>query len=156
MIRAFAACFVLVTAVLLSIAAQAFSEQDREKLSIRGECPDCDLSGADLSGGSFHGADFSRANLRGANLTDAVLVDANLQAANLSASNLSGASMGNAALVGADLTGAVLSNADISGADLGSAVGLTQAQLDQTCDHGSEAPKIVVLPAGLRIRPCFQ
>ena len=156
MLRVFAACFALATCMLLSFAANALSEQDRVKLSVRGECPNCDLSGADLSGESFHGADFSRADLRGANLTDAVLVNANLRSTNLSRSNLTGASMGNAALIGAELTGAVLTDADVSGADVSNTVGLTQAQLDQTSDDGSEAPKIVMLPAGRSIRRCFE
>ncbi|MFE6504642.1 pentapeptide repeat-containing protein [Kitasatospora sp. NPDC057738] len=69
-----------------------------------------ELRGADLFGARLRGAD-----LRGANLRGALLV----------AADLSGADLRLADLVGADLR-----DADLAGADLGTALFLTQAQLN--------------------------
>lgn len=68
------------------------------------------LRGADLMGKHFRGADLRRANLRGAYLIGA---------------DLRGADLGLADLIGADLRGA-----DLRGADLGTALFVTQPQLD--------------------------
>ncbi|HEX3782075.1 MAG TPA: pentapeptide repeat-containing protein [Pseudonocardiaceae bacterium] len=79
--------------------------------------------GADLAGARLSGAD-----LRGANLRGAYLIAADLRGADLHT---------------ADLTGADLRDADLSGADLGTAVFLTQAQLNSA--RGDAATR---LPAG--------
>lgn len=139
----------------MSAQALAFNEADRQRLAFANECSSCDLSGLDLSNGSFHGGDFSLSNLAGANLADAVLATANLQESNLRGTNFSGAELDRASFSGADLTGANLSNTDISGADFSGVKGLTQAQLDQTCDDGSADPAFIRLPEGLTVKRCF-
>jgi uncharacterized protein YjbI with pentapeptide repeats len=96
-----------------------------------------------------------KSNLAGVNFSNAVLLEANLSGSNLRGANFNGADLGGAKLVGADLTGADLTQADISGTDFSRARGLTQGQLDQTCDDASLAPRFVRLPAGLSVRKCF-
>lgn len=141
--------------MMLTSQVWAFSEQDRQRLAAANECSGCDLSGLDMSNGSFHGGDFSRSNLAGANFSEAVLATANLQNSDLRGANLSGAELDRATLTGADLTGANLADTDISGADFSGVKGLTQAQLDTTCDDGSADPAFIQLPEGLRVRQCF-
>lgn len=83
-------------------------------------------NGADLSRADLTGRDFRGADLRGANFRGAFLLGADLTGADL---NL------------ADLTGADLRAADLRRADLGTAIFLTQAQLDAaTGDHGTRLP----------------
>jgi uncharacterized protein YjbI with pentapeptide repeats len=69
-----------------------------------------ELRGADLIGKNLDGADLRRASLRGAGLIGATLRGADLR--------------------GADLTGADLRGADLAGARLGTAIFLTQAQVE--------------------------
>ncbi len=75
-----------------------------------GASPGVDHRGADLVGADLRGADLTGANLRGALLISADLRDAVLSLA--------------------DLTGADLRGTDLRGADLGTAIFLTQAQVD--------------------------
>jgi uncharacterized protein YjbI with pentapeptide repeats len=140
-------------AMLIAVDANAFDEAAMQKVKIDEECPKCDLSGADLRAGEFVGGDFTKANLSGANLAEAVLNEAILTGANLRGADLSDAILLDAEMNGADLTGAKLFRATIGGADLTGAVGLTQAQLDETCDDGTGDAE-TVLPAGLTLKEC--
>ena len=140
-------------ALLIAANANAFDEASIEKLKTDGECPKCDLSGADLNAGEFVGSDFSNANLSGANLSEAVFNEAILDGANLRGADLTDAILVDAQMKGADLTGAKLDETLLDGADLTGAVGLTQAQLDDTCDEGT-GDAATVLPAGLILKQC--
>ena len=145
---------VVVGAVLLITAnANAFDEASIEKLRTDGECPKCDLSGADLNAGEFVGASFSNANLSGANLSEAVFNEAKLDGTNLRGADLSDAILVDAQMEGADLTGAKLDETVLDGANLTGAVGLTQAQLDETCDEGT-GDSATLLPPGLILKQC--
>ena len=94
--------------------ANAFVQEDLDKLLDTGNCVGCDLSGVDLSDRNFTGTiNFVGADLSDADLSDADLFFANLESANLSNANLSGASA-----IFANLNNANLSNADLSNADL--------------------------------------
>ena len=86
-----------------------------------------DRRGADLIGRDLRGADLRRASLRGALLVGADLTGAQLDRA--------------------DLTGADLRGARLAGADLGTAIFVTQSQLDAA--RGDVATRV---PAG-RARP---
>lgn len=91
--------------------------------SVRGTGPD--RRGADLMGADLRGADLRRADLRGAYLVGADLRRADLRLA--------------------DLTGADVRGADLRGADLGTALFVTQAQLDSARGDASTR-----LPSGRR------
>lgn len=90
--------------------------------------------GADLRGANRRGADLIGADLRGADLRGA-----NLRGAYLIAADLRGADLRGAELIGADLR-----DARVADADLGSALFLTQAQVNAA--SGNAATRI---PAGL-------
>jgi len=140
-------------ALLIGANASAFDEASIEKLKADGECPKCDLSGADLRAGEFVGSDFSKANLSGANLAEAVFNEAKLNGANLRGADLTDAILVDAQMKGADLTGAKLFRTVLGGANLTAAVGLTQAQLNETCDDGT-GDAATLLPSGLTLRQC--
>ncbi|HEU5474444.1 MAG TPA: pentapeptide repeat-containing protein [Actinophytocola sp.] len=90
--------------------------------------PDVELRRADLIAAALPGAD-----LRGANLRGALLIRADLRGADL---NL------------ADLTGADCRDADLRGADLGTAIFLTQPQIElATGDAGTVLPQALNRPA---------
>lgn len=146
----------LSVAILVSMAsgAQAFDEASMKKLAADEECPKCDLSKADLSGSAYPESNFSHANLSGANLEGVVMNQSSLDGANLSGADLTDAVLEAANLKGADLTGATLTRTDLSGADLSGVTGLTQEQLDETCDDGSDDPDVAVLPKGLILKRC--
>jgi hypothetical protein len=93
--------------------------------AVRGTGPD--RRGADLVGADLRASDLRRANLRGAYLVGADLRRADLRLA--------------------DLTGADVRGADLRGTDLGTAIFVTQAQLDSALGDGSTR-----LPKG-RTRP---
>jgi hypothetical protein len=80
---------------------------------------------------SLFGADLSKADLTEARLDEADLTRANLTEAKLNQASLCRADLTGANLAGADLTGADLRFAVLDGADLGSAMGLTQDQVDR-------------------------
>ena len=140
-------------ALLIAADANAFDEAAMQKVMTDEECPKCDLSGADLRAGEFVGGDFTKANLSGANLAEAVFNEARLSGANLRGADLTDAILLDAQMTGADLTGAKLFQATLGGADLTGAVGLTQAQLDETCDDGT-GDAATLLPAGLTLKQC--
>ncbi len=140
--------------VAIAANAHAFDAVSMKQLSADEECPKCDLSDADLRNGSYLGADFSNANLSGANLEGVVMVEATLEGANLRGADLTDAVLEAASLKGADLTGATLTRTSLSGADLSGVTGLTQKQLDQTCDDGSDDPSAATLPKGLILKQC--
>jgi hypothetical protein len=114
---------------------------------------DADLRHAVLSDTTLKQATLLRAKLQEANLFRAKLQGANL-AANLAGAFLAYADLAGANLAGDNLTGAVLfranlADANLTGADLGSALFLTQAQLDRACG------KPRALPPGLTLdKPC--
>ena len=102
-------------------------------ITVRANCPNCDLAGLDLSGARLPGVNLSGANLKGANLKgadlkganlsgadlqDANLQDANLQGAKLQGVNLSGADVSGATLQGDNLQGVTATGADFSGSNL--------------------------------------
>lgn len=140
--------------VAIAASAHAFDAVSMKQLQADEECPKCDLSGADLRNGSYLGADFSNANLSGANLEGVVMVEATLEGANLRGADLTDAVLEAASLRGADLTGATLTRTNLSGADLSAVTGLTQKQLDETCDDGSDEPSTATLPKGLILKRC--
>ncbi len=152
--HALGAAVLVVATMMLTTGARASDAKSMEKLSADDECPKCDLSKADLSGGAYPGSDFSEANLSGANLQSVVMNEANLEGANLSGADLTDAIFEAANLQGVNLTGATLTRTDLSGADLSGATGLTQAQLDETCDDGSDDPATATLPDGLELERC--
>lgn len=139
--------------LLIAANANAFDEASIQKLKTAGECPKCDLSGADLHAGEFVGGDFSKTNLSGSDLTEAVFNEAKLNGTNLSGADLTDAIFVDAQMKGADLTGAKLDEALLDGANLTDAVGLTQAQLDKTCDEGT-GDAATLLPADLILKRC--
>jgi uncharacterized protein YjbI with pentapeptide repeats len=125
---------------------------------VRASFADADLSGANLEKALASRADFAGAKLIGARLVKveflrvrfvgADLSDADLTEAILLRNDFSGARFVGATLTGAVLPRAVFWGADLTGADLGRAflyrsqfegvdlrgvLGLTQAQLDETC-----------------------
>jgi uncharacterized protein YjbI with pentapeptide repeats len=57
-------------------------------------------------------------------------------------------------LSGANLSDAVFEAASLKGANLTGATGLTQKQLDETCDDGSADPAVAIMPAGLVLERC--
>ena len=140
-------------ALLIGANAHAFDPASIHKLKTAGECSKCDLSGANLHAGEFVGADFSGTDLSGANLTEAVFNEAKLNGANLGGADLTDAILVDAQAKKANLTGAKLVRAVLGGANLTGAVGLTQAQLDETCDDGTGDGK-TLLPAGLTLKRC--
>ena len=81
---------------------------------------DATLSGTNLRRVNLHGADLSHTDISGADLSGANLLWANLFFANLSGTNLSGAHLG---------------GVDIAGADFYGTSGLSQFQLDRTCQN---------------------
>lgn len=140
-------------ALLVASHANAFDKAAIQRLATYRECPKCDLSGADLHAGEFVGGDFSGADLSGANLTEAVLNQAKLDRANLRGADFTGAILVDARMKGVEITGAKLVRAMLGGVNLTGAAGLTQAQLDETCDDGTgDGPTL--LPAGLTLKPC--
>jgi uncharacterized protein YjbI with pentapeptide repeats len=86
---------------------------------------------AGLSGATLIQADLSGANLREDNLSEADLFLANLRGANLRGANLRGTLLHGANLTKANLQGADLEEAILRGAYLGSAVGITNEELEQ-------------------------
>jgi uncharacterized protein YjbI with pentapeptide repeats len=140
-------------ALLIAPHANAFDDAAIEKLATDGECRKCDLSGADLHAGEYVGGDFSGADLSDANLTEAVFNEATLDRANLRGADLTGAILVDARMKEVYITGAKLVRAALGGADLTGMAGLTQAQLDETCNDGTgDGPTL--LPAGLTLKPC--
>ena len=118
----------IVLALLAScfISAPAMAQNAAQVSSAQNgaNCPRCNLFQAD-----FNNRTLKNRNFAGANLTNANFVGAYLERANFK--------------------GAILSGVNFSGAEMGSAIGLTQRQLDKTC--GDEATE---LPRGLRIPVC--
>jgi len=152
-IRIVGAAAALGAVLLIASYANAFDEAAIEKLATDGECRKCDLSGANLHAGEFVGGDFSGSDLSGSNLTGAVLNEATLDRANLRKADFTDAILVDARMKGVNITGAKLVRAALGGVDLTGAAGLTQAQLDETCDDGTgDGPTL--LPAGLTLKPC--
>lgn len=88
------------------------------------------------------GKDHRGADLMGARLRGAVLDDASLRGAYLIGADLRSASLRRADLIGADLR-----DADLSGADLGSALFLTQAQVNAARgDRSTALPQRLAVP----------
>ncbi len=130
----------------LSAGVLAFSEQDLAKLLNSNKCAGCDLSEADLGGADLGHADFQRAWFLNARFNGADLAGAILKAARFE-HFFFGKRGEQETAAGFDTMVAIA--ADFSGADLRRTVGLTQAQLDESCgDSGTS------LPAGLSIEPC--
>lgn len=102
------------------------------------------LRQADMGLGIFNGTSFAGGDLRDINGSAALFGRVNFANANLTNANFVGAYLERANFSGATLTGV-----NFSGAELGTATGLTQRQMDQTC--GDEA---TVLPRGIRIPVC--
>ncbi len=105
---------------------------------------------ADLHESNLAQADLSKTDLRGANfaktvLTGAELIKANLIGANFVEADLSGVDLEKAQVDRADLTSAKLEGAKLHQTNLGTAIGLTQSQVDAA--SGDSTTK---LPAGLK------
>ena len=143
-------------AVLLGAiaSAHAFDPSALESPRQNNHCAGCDLSNVDLGGAELTGAGLAGADLSGANLRKALLIGADLSGADLRNADLTGALLGDAVLIRADLSGASLQAAKLSGADLSGVSGLTQSQLDQTCDDASGLPEKTRLPKGLTLKRC--
>jgi uncharacterized protein YjbI with pentapeptide repeats len=87
-------------------------------ITVRANCPNCNLAGVDLAGARLPGVNLSGANLSGANLKGADLKGANLAGADLSSANLQGANLQGAKLQNADLSGANLQGDNLRGDNL--------------------------------------
>lgn len=116
----------LLTAISLSLPAQAENIRHISQLLSTKSCSNCNLTGAglvmaDLVGADLSNADLSHANLSRANLTGANLSGANLAGASLSGANLAGANLSGAILTATDLRGAYIVNADLTGTSLDTA-----------------------------------
>ncbi len=135
-------------------AAQAFDPSALDSLRKDNHCAKCDLSDVDLGGAELTGAGLAGANLSRANLRKALLIGANLTGANLREADLGGALLEDANLAGTDLTGARLKATRLSGTDLSGVSGLTQQQLDQTCNDATGFPDKTRLPKGLTLKSC--
>lgn len=153
-----AASFISAPHAMAQSAAQVSSAQNGAN------CPRCNLFQADFNNRTLKNKNFAGARLRqsdmglgifnGTNFAGADLRDINGSAALFGRVNFASANLTNANFVGAYLEhanfkGAILSGVNFSGAEMGSATGLTQRQLDQTC--GDAATE---LPRGLRIPVC--
>ena len=101
-------------------------------ITVRANCPGCNLAGVDLSGARLPGVNLSGANLKGANLSGA-----NLRGANLSGANLQGANLSGAMLQGANLQGVTAAGADFSGSNL-KGDDLQGDQLNNTNFHAAQ------------------
>lgn len=120
--------------------------------------PNASLSGTSLNGANLSGARLGRTNLSSARLSNANLSGARLYNSNLSGARLTAANLSSARLRLADLSGAMLWRANLSGANLAGAnlssarffshegryqaIGLTQAQLDESLADPSSPPKL--------------
>ena len=90
----FLAALVVTGVLAVARIANAFRQDDMDKLNKSKQCPKCDFSdakfwgvqlvAADLSGANLSRANLGRSNLTGANLKGALLVGTNLKDANLS------------------------------------------------------------------------
>ena len=98
--------------ILYICPANAFNEEDLEKLKSTKECVKCDLRRANLSEENLKGANLEGANLSRANLTDVDLSGANLMSADLRRADI----------FDSDLTDANLKGAKLSSGDLGALV----------------------------------
>ena len=134
--------------------AHAFDPLALESLRKDNHCAKCDLSDVDLERAELTGAGLAGADLSRANLRKALLIGADLSGASLRGADLTGALLADAILAGANLSDARLTATKLSGADLSGVSGLTQAQLDQTCDDGSGFPDKTRLPQGLVLTRC--
>ena len=154
----------LLAASLIGAPALAQNAAQVSSAQNGANCPRCNLFQADFNNRTLKNKNFAGARLRqsdmglgifnGTNFAGADLRDINGSAALFGRVNFAGANLTNANFVGAYLEhanfkGAILSGVNFSGAEMGSAIGLTQRQLDQTC--GDEATE---LPRGLRIPVC--
>jgi len=91
-----------------------------------------DQPGRDLAGAELNGAKLAGARLRGASLRSAFLIGADLRDADLRL---------------ADLIGADLRDADLAGADLGTALFLTQPQVNSAKGDGrTKIPAVLTRP----------
>ena len=105
-----------------------YAWQDLSRITLKDDCPHCDLSDADFRNSELHpdnenlqGLNLYWANLQRANLTGVNLTGANLSKADLTGANLQGTNLTGVNLTGADLTGAVFDGAiltGVKGADL--------------------------------------
>lgn len=155
-----------VIAIFLSASSVALAQDAAQIARVQSgqSCAGCNLFQAELGYLDLPDIDLSGSRLRQANLALATMNRTKFDNANLSVANLFGArftrasfrnaDLSNAILVGAyfgsaNLSGANLASANISGAEMATAIGLTQAQLNQACGDGSTQ-----LPAGLRVPPC--
>ncbi len=84
-----------------------------QRLVMKRECVDCDLSYVNLTGQDLTGVNLTGANLTGANLAGVHLTGANLRSVRLGSANLT-----EAFLVGADLRGVMAASANFHGAQL--------------------------------------
>ncbi len=154
----------LLAASLISAPAMAQNAAQVSSAQNGASCPRCNLFQADFNNRSLKNKNFAGARLRqsdmglgifnGSNFAGADLRDINGSAALFGRVNFAGANLTNANFVGAYLEhanfkGAILSGVNFSGAEMGSATGLTQRQMDQTCGDATTE-----LPAGIRIPVC--
>ncbi|ESQ84371.1 hypothetical protein AEAC466_08430 [Asticcacaulis sp. AC466] len=154
----------LLAASFLAAPAMAQNAAQVDRAQNGASCPKCNLFQADFNNRTLKNKNFAGARLRqadmglgifnGTSFAGADLRDINGSAALFGRVNFAGANLTNANFVGAYLehanfSGAILSGVNFSGAELGSATGLTQRQMDQTCGDRS-----TVLPRGLRIPVC--
>ena len=117
-------------------------------------CPRCNLFQADFNNRSLKNKNFAGARLRQSDMGLGIFNGTNFAGADLRDINGSAALFGRVNFAGANLTnanfkGAILSGVNFSGAEMGSATGLTQRQMDQTCGDATTE-----LPHGLRIPVC--
>lgn len=90
--------------------AQAFSQDDVNRLLRYKACISCDLSGADLSNKNLEFATMAFSNLKGAKLNNSTLHGANFFQADLTEAQLIGARVEYAVFFNADLTRANTTN----------------------------------------------
>lgn len=139
---------ILLGALLVPAAAQAYETKSLNKLLDQDKCGQCNLAGAILDG-----KDLSAAKLPGANLFAADLENANLTKADLDGSNLMGADLEGANLSGADLHGAKLSGAILTDANLTGA-NLRQALVGQAIFQGARLCHTVMADGTTRNNGC--
>ena len=148
----------------LSVPAHAQNAAQVTRAQNGASCPKCNLFQADFNNRTLKNKNFAGARLRQSDMGLGIFNGTTFAGGDLRDINGSGALFGHVSFAGANLTnanfvgaylehadfrGATLNGVNFSGAEMGSAVGLTQRQLDATCGDASTE-----LPRGLRIPVC--
>jgi len=112
---------VLISIFMLSVAAQAFEDEDLQKLKSEKACNDCDLKNVELSKMSFTNADLEETNFKEAVLSDLDLSGSNLEDADFSGAKLTNVNFTGAKLKSANFENSILLWVNFNGANLDSA-----------------------------------